>query len=115
MNKVSQIKFLVELDINKIPQKILWQADDAGFDGFKEAKSMFLSLWDKQELVTLGMDLWTKEMTVEEMNIHFHQIFVRMAESYSRATQNSEIEFMIKKFAAELANKLNLFNTGNQI
>ncbi len=115
MNKVSQIKFLVELDINKIPQKILWQADDAGFDGVKDAKSMFLSLWDKQELVTLGMDLWTKEMTVEEMNIHFHQILVRMAESYSRATQNSEIEFMIKKFAAELANKLNLFNTGNQI
>jgi gliding motility-associated protein GldC len=86
MNKVSQIKFLVELDENKIPQKIFWQADDAGFNGFKEAKSMLLSLWDKTELTTLGMDLWTKEMTIEEMNIHFHQILVRMAESYARYT-----------------------------
>jgi gliding motility-associated protein GldC len=113
MNKVSKIKFLVELDANKIPQKIHWQADDAGFEGYKEAKSMLLSLWDKHELVTLGMDLWTKEMTIEEMNIHYHQILVRMAESYTRATQNPEIEFMIKKFAAELAHKLNIFNTGN--
>ncbi|MCS7053752.1 MAG: gliding motility protein GldC [Ignavibacterium sp.] len=113
MNKVSQIKFLVELDENKIPQKILWQADDADFNGLKEAKSMFLSLWDKQELVTLGMDLWTKEMTIEEMNIHFHQIFVKMAESYSRATHNQEIELMIKKFAADFAQRLNIFNNGN--
>lgn len=113
MNKVSQIKFLVELDENKIPQKILWQADDADFNGLKEAKSIFLSLWDKQELVTLGMDLWTKEMTIEEMNIHFHQIFVKMAESYSRATHNQKIEFMIKKFAADFAQRLNIFNNGN--
>lgn len=109
MNKVSQVKFLVELDSNKIPHKILWQADDAGFSGYKESKSMFLSLWDKQELTTLGMDLWTREMTIEEMNVHYHQIFVRMAESYARATHNKEIEFMIKKFAADFAHKLNLF------
>ncbi len=112
MSKVSQIKFLVELDLNKIPQKIFWEADDAGFNGLKEAKSMLLSLWDKQELTTLGMDLWTKDMAIEEMNIHYHQILVRMAESYARATHNSEIEFMIKKFAAEFAHKLNLFENG---
>lgn len=112
MNKVSQINIKVELDPNRIPQKIFWQAEDAGFNGFKDAKSVLLSLWDKNEFSTLGMDLWTKEMTIEEMNIHFHQIFVRMAESYSRATHNPEIEFMIKKFAADFAHKLNIFSNG---
>jgi gliding motility-associated protein GldC len=115
MNKVSQIKLFIELDENKIPQKIFWQADDAGFTGIKEAKSMLLSLWDKQEMVTLGMDLWTKEMTIEEMNIHYHQIIVRMAESYNRASHNTDLEQMIKNFATDFANKLSIFNKGNKI
>jgi gliding motility-associated protein GldC len=113
MNKVSQIKILVELDENKIPQKILWHADDSDFSGYKESKSMMLSFWDKQELVTMGIDLWTKEMTIEEMNVHFHQIFVKMAESYLRATHNTDVEFMIKKFAAEFAARLNVFNSNS--
>ena len=111
MNKISEIKILIELDTNRIPQKILWKADDADFNGLKESKSMMLSLWDKQELVTMGIDLWTKDMTIEEMNVHFHQILVKMAESYSRATHNTDIEFMIKKFAADFAERLNVFNS----
>jgi hypothetical protein len=36
-----------------------------------------LSLWDKDEKVTLGFDIWTKEMMVQDMNIHFHQTFLQ--------------------------------------
>lgn len=110
MSKTSKIIFTVELDDKNLPEKIMWQADDSGFEGSRQAKTLFLSLWDKEDSVTMGLDLWTKEMLIEEMNIHYHQIFVKLAESYQRSTQDSETSLMIKKFAAEFADKLKLFN-----
>ncbi|MFN3872266.1 MAG: gliding motility protein GldC [Ignavibacterium sp.] len=109
MSKISRIIFTVELDDKNFPEKIHWEADESGFDGKREAKTLFLSLWDKKDSVTMGLDLWTKEMLIEEMNIHYHQIFVKLAESYQRATQDSDVSMMIKKFAADFADKLNLF------
>lgn len=109
MAKTSEIKFLVTLDDTKMPDKIEWKADDSEFTDFREAKTMMLSLWDKNEKVTLGFDIWTKEMIVQDMNIHFHQTFSKMADTYQRATNNSEVGDMIKKFAADFADKLKLF------
>ncbi len=111
MSKTSKIIFNIELDDNNLPEKISWQADDAGFNGFREAKTLFLSLWDKEDSVTMGLDLWTREMLIEEMNIHYHQIFVKLADSYQRATNDSDTSLMIKKFAADFADKLKLFNS----
>ncbi len=110
MSKTSKIIFTVQLDEKNLPEKIQWEADDAGFEGKREAKTLFLSLWDKEDSVTMGLDLWTKEMLIEEMNIHYHQIFVKLADSYQRATEDSETSLMIKNFAADFAEKLNLFN-----
>jgi len=109
MSKQSQIKFTVHLDEKNLPDKIEWQADDAGFEGTKESKTLLLSIWDKQDKVTFGIDLWTKEMLVEEMNIHFHQIIVKLAETYKNSTGNSQAADMINKFAADFADKLKLF------
>lgn len=113
MPKTSEIKFLVTLDDTKMPKKILWKADDSEFTDFREAKTMMLSLWDKDEKVTLGFDIWTQEMMVQDMNIHFHQTFSKMADTYQRATNNSQISEMIKKFTADFAAKLNLFEDGS--
>jgi gliding motility-associated protein GldC len=109
MSKTSEIIFTVELDDKNLPEKIFWKADDAGFEGKREAKTLFLSIWDKADSVTMGLDLWTKEMLIEEMNIHYHQIFVKLADSYQRATQDSETSLLIKKFAADFADRLKLF------
>lgn len=108
MPKLSEIKLTVQLDDNKVPEKIQWEASDAGFDGKKECKSFMLSLWDKEENLTYGIDLWTKEMMIDDMNIHFHQIFLKMADTYRRATKNSEAADMIENFSADFADKLKL-------
>jgi len=115
MAKTSEIKFLVTLDESKMPEKIQWMAEDSEFNSFREAKTLMLSLWDKDEKLTLGFDIWTKEMMVQDMNIHFHQTFSKMADTYQRATNNSEVSDMIKKFAADFADKLKLFEGDNQI
>ncbi len=108
MIKNSEIILYVELDEKKVPVKIEWTATDSGFEGKRESKSMMLSLWDKQENATLGIDLWTKEMMVEDMNVYFHQTFLKMADTYRRATKNEEVAGMIENFSAEFADKLEL-------
>jgi gliding motility-associated protein GldC len=110
MSKKSEIKFTVTLDEKKNPQKIEWEATDAGFTGKKECSSLLLSLWDKEDKATLAIDLWTTEMLVDEMNVHVHQSFLKMADTYFRATQNNEGSNMIRDFANEFADKLKLIN-----
>jgi len=108
MNKKSEIKIFVELDEQKMPVNIEWEATDAGFDGKKSAKTLMLSLWDEKENVTLGIDLWTKEMIVEEMNVHYHQMLFKMADTFERATLNKEAANLLRDFSSEFAKKLEL-------
>ncbi len=108
MSKISYIKLTVQLDDNRVPEKIEWEATDSGSPGIKEAKSFLLSLWDKKDNATLGIDLWTKDMLLDDMNIHFHQVLLKLADTYKRATKNNEVADMISNFASEFANKLEL-------
>lgn len=108
MPRTSEIKISIELNDKNLPQKIAWEATDAGFDGSKPANTLMLSLWDKDEKVTLGIDLWTKEMLIDDMNVHFFQIFNKMADTYLKATNNNEVAKMIEDFGKSFADKLNL-------
>jgi len=108
MNKKSEINILVELDEQKMPVKIEWEATDAGFDGKKPAKTLMLSVWDEEDNVTLGIDLWTKQMTVEEMSLHFHQMLFKMADTFERATLNKEASNLLRDFSSTFAKKLEL-------
>ena len=108
MARKSDIKFSIELDDKKIPKKIEWEATDAGFEGRKPCTSIMVSLWDKEEKSTLGIDLWTKEMLVEDMNVHFYQILQKMADTYLKATNNNEVAQMISEFSSEFADRLGI-------
>lgn len=109
MSKTSNINFSIELDDKKMPEKILWQADDADFTGMKEAKTMMLSLWDKEDKVTLGIDLWTNDMLIDDMNLHFYQIILKLGDTYRKSTNNPETAKMFDEFASQFANKIKLF------
>ena len=112
MSKQSQINLYITLDDKKLPEKIEWEADDADFTGKKESQTMMLSLWDKKEKMTYSIDLWTKDMTIEDMQIHFHQMFLKMADTFERSTQYSEAALLIKKFCSDFAQQTGIKNTG---
>ena len=57
---------------------------------------------------TLGIDLWTNDMLVEDMNLHFVQTFFKMADTYERATKNKEVADKIRVFCQEFARKVEL-------
>ncbi len=103
----SEIKFLVELDENRVPEKLTWTAQDGGVDA-EEAKAMMLSIWDSKAKETLRIDLWTKEMPVDEMKLFFHQTLVAMSETFSRATGDEKMTATMKDFCDYFAEKLDL-------
>ena len=103
----SEIKFKVALDENKIPEEIFWTAKDGGIDN-EVSKAIMISVWDHKKKDTLKMDLWTKDMPVDEMKQFYHQTLVAMAESFERATDDAKMGATMKDFCDYFAEKLEL-------
>ena len=103
----SKIEFTVELDENKIPESISWKAEDGGIDN-ESSKAIMLSVWDHKKKDTLRMDLWTKDMPVDEMKIFFHQTLLTMADTFYKATQDEKMTETMRDFCAYFAEKLDL-------
>jgi len=93
----SKIELNVELDENRIPEKLTWSAQDGGITN-EEAKAMLLSVWDNNAKETLRIDLWTKDMHVDEMKQFFHQTLVAMSDTFNRATQDEKMTATMKDF-----------------
>ena len=103
----SEIKFLVELDENRVPEKLSWTAQDGGVDA-EDAKALMLSIWDSNAQETLRIDLWTKDMPVDEMKKFFHQTLVAMADTFQRATDDEKMTDTMKDFCDYFAEKMEL-------
>ena len=104
MNK-STITIDVHTDANKVPDAITWSATDTSAENMQKAKGMMLSLWDGAEKAALRIDLWTKDMMVDEMADFFYQTMMTMADTYGRATKYHEQVEEMKKFAKEFYEK----------
>ena len=103
----STITIDVHLDQDKIPQQINWNASGSTAEDAQQAKGMMLALWDGADKSALRIDLWTKDMMVDEMSDFFYQTFMGMADTYHRATHQHELVDDIKKFAKEFHEKFN--------
>lgn len=103
----STIELQVELDENRVPEKLSWTAKDGGINK-EEAKAMMLSVWDSKAQETLRIDLWTKDMPVDEMKLFFHQTLVEMSNTFHRATQDEKMTATMKDFCDYFAEKLEL-------
>jgi gliding motility-associated protein GldC len=98
MNK-STITIEVLTDENRVPDSITWSASDTSADNVQNAKAMMLAMWDGAEKAALRIDLWTKEMMVDEMADFFYQTLMTMADTYGRATKYTEQVEEMKNFA----------------
>ena len=106
-NKTSEIRLQVQLDENQIPEKLRWTAEDGGINN-EAAKAFLLSVWDSKTQETLRIDLWTKDMPVDEMKKFFHQTLVAMTDTYQRATGDEQMASTMKDFCSYFAEKLDL-------
>ncbi|MEY4627874.1 MAG: gliding motility protein GldC [Bacteroidota bacterium] len=95
----STITIDVNLDEQKIPHQILWNATQSNSEAKQEAKAMMVSFWDGKERAALRIDLWTKEMMVDEMADFYYQTMMTMADTFERATHQEELVNEMKSFA----------------
>lgn len=107
--KNSDINIKVKLDENNVPVEMKWSAEDAGMND-QSCKAIMLSIWDEKDKNTLRIDLWNKEMTVEEMKQYFHQTLVTMADTFERATGEEKMSKDIRDFCFYFAEKMKLID-----
>ena len=103
----SEIKIEVGLDENRIPERLKWSADDGGINN-KESKALMLSVWDNKEKETYKINLWTKDMPVDEMKQFFHQTLISMSDSFELATNDDKMSATMRDFCDYFAEKLEL-------
>jgi gliding motility-associated protein GldC len=106
-SETSEIKFTIELDENKVPENLTWSAQDGGIQD-EAAKAIMLSIWNSEKKESLRIDLWTKDMPVDEMKIFIYQSLLAMADTYERATNDEKMTETMRDFTEYFAEKLDL-------
>jgi gliding motility-associated protein GldC len=104
--KQSEIKFNILLDANNVPEHIQWEASDKPNGELAETKSLSISLWDHVERNTLRIDLWTKEMPVDEMKRFYIDCLGGLAQSILTSTGDEymaqETQHLVEKLVEHL-------------
>lgn len=104
--KESNLNFRVELDENNIPEKIDWKASDKPKEIPDETKALFVSVWDDKSSTALRMDLWTKEMSIDEMKMFYINTLGGMAQTILNSTNDeflaNETNQLVEKFVEYL-------------
>ena len=107
MSNKTEIKLRIELDENRVPEKLVWSANEGGIDN-EESKAFMLSIWDGNEKTTKCIELWTKDMPIDEMKIFFHQTLLSMSDTFQRATGDEKMSATMKDFCDYFAEKMEL-------
>lgn len=107
ITKKSEINIQVGLNSNNLPIKMKWNASDGGISD-TPASAFMLSIWDPSEKNTMKIDLWTKEMTVEEMKQFFHQTLLTMADTFEKATGEHLISEDLRDYCYHFATKMDI-------
>jgi gliding motility-associated protein GldC len=110
----KEIRINVNLDDKNIPEKIVWSADDSNITDMP-VRAMLLSLWDHNNKDTLRLDLWTKEMSRDEMKIFFYETLKTMADTLERSVDDERIAGDMRDFCSYFAEKMDIIeDTGKQ-
>ena len=107
IEKTSQINIQVGLNANQLPLRMLWSASDGQINN-AEAAAFLLSIWDPKEKNTMKIDLWTKDMTIEEMKQFFHQTLLTMADTFEKATGEHLIAEDLRYYCYHFADKMKI-------
>ena len=106
--KTAEIKLTINLDDNNVPQNIMWESTDSQTKEALPVKSMMLALWDHNYRNTLRIDLWTQDMTVDEMKRFFYETLQTIGDSFLRATGEKNIVEDLRDYCAHFAEKMEI-------
>ena len=91
----------------KVPEELNWSAEDGGVNN-EPTKAIMLSVWDDNAQEMLKIDLWTKDMSIEEMKQFFHQSLLSMADTFEKATGENLICEDLRDYCMHFAEKMEI-------
>lgn len=108
MSEKKEIKFTVSLDENHIPEKIEWTASEGGGVENEEIKAMMISVWEPKKRIAKRVDLWTKDMMVDEMKYYHFQTLMTLADTLERSTGENAIAKKMRDFGMEIGKEMKI-------
>tara|TARA_B100001287_G_C22531665_1_gene457685 strand:- start:86 stop:418 length:333 start_codon:yes stop_codon:yes gene_type:complete len=103
----ANINIDIVLNENNIPEEIFWQASDSKIDR-ASAQAFFLSFWDTDSKKSFNIDLWNKEMTMEEMKFFIFQSLLKMSSVLERSTGDENLVKKMKEFSKQFGKMANV-------
>jgi gliding motility-associated protein GldC len=100
--KQSTIRLEIDLDNNNVPEKIRWDATDKPEPGASETKSISLALWDHEQKNTLRIDLWAKDMPVDDMKRFYVDCIGGLSQSVLSATGDEYMSVEMRNLCDKL-------------
>ena len=110
--KTSEIHLKVGMNENNLPVRMKWSAEDGNVKD-AEARAFLLSIWDPNTKNTMKMDLWTKDMSIEEMKQFFHQTLLTMSDTFEKATGENKICEDLRDYCYHFADKMKIMPESN--
>ena len=107
MKRKTQITLTVTLDENNTPEAMERSAPDGDVKE-QSMEAFFLSTWDKDAQESARIDLWSKEMPVDQMQDFVHQTLIGIRESYLIATEDVHMGEAMQQFCDFFASERNL-------
>jgi len=106
----SKLTFDLELDENNVPKKITMNSSDKQADNV-HLKSLMIAGWDETTNETLRVDLWTKDMMVNEMFIMYHQTLMSMANTLKKSTGHDKLAGALKDYCEFFAEETKIIDS----
>ena len=111
----SKIIFDVELDKDHVPEKITWSAtDNPEGETPTETKAVSVALWDHRQKQSLRIDLWSKDMPVDEMKKFYIECLAGLGDSIKRSTGDEAMTQQIHELCDKLVEHIKQSNTDKQ-
>jgi gliding motility-associated protein GldC len=102
----SEINFSIDLDESRVPEKIFWDATENPNEGINETKAIFISVWDHYHKGLLGINLWTKDMPVDEMSHFAIDIVGNLSQMLKDSTQDPKMIAILEDACNQMTNHL---------
>ncbi|MCD8538595.1 MAG: gliding motility protein GldC [Leadbetterella sp.] len=103
----SEIHFEVQLDKDRVPEKIFWDATENPNEGINETKAISISVWDHYHRGLLGINLWTKDMPVDEMNHFAVDMIGNLVQMIGDSTQDQKMIDILEDAGRQMTQHLN--------
>lgn len=106
----SKLTFDLNLDVNNIPKIIKMNSSD---NQAKDVilKSLMIAGWDAKTKETLRVDLWTKDMMIDEMYVMYHQTLISMANTLEKSTGHNKLADALKDYCAFFAEETKIIDS----